>query len=62
MIAIDSFVIIRLARQIVALTEGEVLQLLKANPMIWLEGVKRGKGVSRYEKAQARKPKGAAHE
>ena len=56
-----SFVIIRLARQVVALTESEVLLMLKANPLIWLEGVKRGKGVSRYEKAQARKPKGAGH-
>ncbi|CVK17546.1 hypothetical protein [Sporomusa sphaeroides] len=58
----DSFVIIRLARQIVALTESEVLQMLKANPLIWLEGIKRGKGINRYEKAQARKPKGAVHE
>lgn len=58
----SSFIIIRLPRQIVALTEGEVMLMLKANPVIWLDGVKRGKGVSRYEKEQARKPKGAGHE
>ena len=58
----DSFIIIRLARQIVALTESEVIQMLKANPLIWLDGIKRGKGIRRYEKAQARKPKGAVHE
>jgi len=48
-------IIIKRPRMIVALTENEVLEMLKKNPDTWATALKRGKGVLRYEQSMNRK-------
>ncbi len=50
-------IVVRYPRHLVALTEDELQQLLKAQPDIWAAAIKRGKGYARAEKAMVRKPK-----
>ena len=50
-------IVVRYPRHLVALTEEELQQLLKAQPDIWAVAIKRGKGYARAEKAMVRKPK-----
>lgn len=58
--SIGKVIIIRMNRHILALIEEELLTMLKANPEVWLAGIKRGKQVVRAKKALERKAKGAA--
>jgi|GEM_PF-2804116 hypothetical protein len=52
-------IVIQLPRCIVVLKQDEVMDMLKQNPVLWAIGLKRGKGLSRFEKAYERKPKEA---
>ena len=53
-----SEIIIRLPRCVVVLKQAEVMDMLKQNPSLWAAGLKRGKGLNRFEKAQERRPRG----
>ncbi|SCM82444.1 conserved hypothetical protein [uncultured Sporomusa sp.] len=48
-------IIIKLPRCLLVLTEPEILALLKTNPGIWAQALKRGKGLSRFEKSMERR-------
>ena len=50
-------IVVRYPRHLVALTEDELQELLKAQPDIWAAAIRRGKGYARAEKAMERRPK-----
>lgn len=52
-----NLVIIRRPRQIIALSEEEILEMLKGRSDLWAIALRRGKGVLRFERGQARKGK-----
>jgi len=52
-----NLIIIRRPRQIIALSEDEILEMLKGRTDLWEVALKRGKGVLRFEKGQTRKGK-----
>ena len=47
-------IVIRRSRMVCVLTEKEVLDMLKDNPDVWAQALRRGKGRSRYEKSMGR--------
>ncbi|MCM0758118.1 hypothetical protein M7775_05950 [Sporomusa sphaeroides DSM 2875] len=53
-----NLIIIRRPRQIIALSEDEILEMLRGRTDLWAIALKRGKGVLRFERGQARKGKG----
>ena len=50
-------IVVRYPRHLVALTEDELQELLKAQPDIWAAAIRRGKGYARAEKAMERRSK-----
>ncbi|WP_373657606.1 hypothetical protein [Sporomusa acidovorans] len=50
-----SEIVIRLPRCILVLKHDEIMAMLKVNPSIWAQALRRGKGYSRTEKAMSRK-------
>lgn len=54
---LDNMIIIKMTRCILALTESDMVELLRGRPDIWTSGIKRGKYVSREDKEQERKGK-----
>lgn len=52
-----NLIIIRRPRQIIALSEDEILEMLKGRTDLWAIALKRGKGVLRFERGQARQGK-----
>lgn len=53
-----NLIIIRRPRQIIALSEDEIMEMLKGRSDLWAIALKRGKGVLRFERGQARKGNG----
>jgi len=54
---LDNMIIIKMPRCILALTESDMMELLRGRPDIWTSSLKRGKYVSREDKEQKRKGK-----
>ena len=54
----DKLFNIHLTRYILSIYESELHNLLKANPRIWEQCIRRGKGAMRGEKEQKRRAKG----
>jgi hypothetical protein len=52
---LPDLVIIRRPRMVIALTEQQVLDLLKQHPDTWADALKRGKHIVREEKALCRR-------
>lgn len=48
------FIEIKMRRYTLLLTEIEMQNLLSPNPILWQEGIKRGKGILRAKTARAR--------
>jgi hypothetical protein len=53
--AIGKTIVIQMTRCILVLAEEELYSLLKLRPEIWMEAIKRGKGLARTEKSLERK-------
>lgn len=54
----DKIFNIHLTRYILSIRESELHDLLKANPALWEQCMRRGKGALRAEREQKRKAKG----
>lgn len=54
---LHQMIIIKMPRCILALTESDMMELLRGRPDIWTSSIKRGKYVSRENKEQKRKGK-----
>lgn len=48
-------IVIRKPRCVLVLLDSEVMEMLKQNPSIWSNALKRGKGLIRYERSRERK-------
>ena len=48
-------IIIRKSRMLLVLYENEIVELLKKNPTMWAQAIKRGKSLNRLEKSMSRK-------
>jgi len=52
-----NYIRIQLPRCIIVLTHAELQRLLASDRELWAQALKRGKGLMRYEKQQAREQK-----